>query len=116
MRRISFSSGGIHNHRKDRRLSMLQLTVEADGVEYDSLDWGLGGVRIYGVIPDRAIESGLMIKVSGERKGQLLSIDVFSTIVRIDRENNETALRFEDLTDDDLDILEALITGRRISA
>ena len=38
MRRISFTSGGVRNHRKDRRLSMLQLTVTADGQIYDSLD------------------------------------------------------------------------------
>ncbi len=115
MRKISFKSGGIRNHRKDRRLSLLQLTLEADGVEYDSLDWGLGGIRIDGLLPQRSIENSLLIKVSGERKGQHLSIEVMATIVRLDLEYNETALRFDDLTAEDLDILEALITGRRIT-
>lgn len=39
MRRISFKSGGTYNHRRNRRLSLLQLTVEVDEQEYDSLDW-----------------------------------------------------------------------------
>jgi hypothetical protein len=116
MRKISFKSAGIYNHRKDRRLSLLQLTVEADGLEYDSLDWGLGGVRIDGVLPKRSIESSLMIKISGERKGQQLSIEVMATIVRLDSGDNETALRFVDLTAEGLDVLEALITGRRITS
>jgi hypothetical protein len=116
MRRISFKSGGILNHRKDRRLSLLQLTLEADDVEYDSLDWSLGGIRIDGVLPKRNIDSSLMIKVSGERKGQKLSIEVMATIVRLDTDDNETALRFVDLTAEDLDVLEALITGRRIAS
>jgi hypothetical protein len=39
-----------------------------------------------------------------------------ATIVRINEEDEETALRFDDLTVEDLDNLEALITGRRITA
>jgi hypothetical protein len=116
MRRISFTSGGVRNHRKDRRLSILQLTVTADGQIYDSLDWGLGGVRIHGLLPDRRLDSGLLIKVSGVRKEQELSLEVMATIVRMDNEANETALRFDDPTAEDLDTLEALITGRRLSA
>ena len=116
MRRISFSSAGIHNHRRDRRMTLLQLVLQADGMEFDSTDWGLGGIRIEGQIPDRKEEDSLRIVVSGERKGQHLSIDVMATIVRIDEANNETALRFDDLSAEDLDVLEALITGRRISA
>jgi hypothetical protein len=115
MRRISFKSGGTYDNRRDRRLSLLQLAVEVDEQEYDSLDWGLGGIRIAGVLPDRAVESGLMIKVSGVRKEQMLSFEAWATIVRIDEESVETALRFEDLSAEDLDILEALITGRRIT-
>ncbi|MFP6771606.1 MAG: hypothetical protein VCE74_04605 [Alphaproteobacteria bacterium] len=116
MRRISFKSGGVRNHRKDRRLSLLQLTVTADGRDYDSLDWGLGGVRIHGLVPDRSVDGDLLIKVSGVRKEQELSFEVMATIVRMDKEANETALRFDDPTAEDLDTLEALITGRRISA
>ena len=94
---------------------MLQLTVTADGQIYDSLDWGLGGVRIHGLLPDRRLESGLLIKVSGVRKEQELSLEVMATIVRMDKEANETALRFDNPTAEDLDTLEALITGRRLS-
>lgn len=115
MRRISFKSGGTYNHRRNRRLSLLQLTVEVDEQEYDSLDWGLGGIRIAGVLPDRVVESGLMIKVLGVRKEQMLGFEAWATIVRIDGESVETALRFEDLSAEDLDILEALVTGRRIT-
>jgi hypothetical protein len=39
-----------------------------------------------------------------------------ATIVRLDTDDNETALRFVDLTAEDLDVLEALITGRRIAS
>nr|AJG38112.1 hypothetical protein [Tenericutes bacterium enrichment culture clone fosmid MGS-B1] len=115
MRRISFSSAGINNHRRDRRLNLLQLVLEADGVEYNSCDWGLGGIRVEGIIPDRKIDESFSIRVSGERKGRQLSIDAWATIVRIDEEATETAMRFDDLSAEDLDVLEALITGRRIT-
>ncbi|MDP6691359.1 MAG: hypothetical protein QF384_17835, partial [Alphaproteobacteria bacterium] len=105
MRRISFSSAGTRNHRRDRRLTLLQLVLEADGIEYNSCDWGLGGIRIEGLIPDRKEEDSLRILVSGERKGQHLSIDVMATIVRVDKAMNETALRFDDLSAEDLDVL-----------
>ena len=116
MRKMSFKSGGIFNHRRDRRLSMLPLTLVADDLEYNSLDWGLGGIRIEGVIPNRSMNECLMIKVSGERKGQQLIFGAMATIVRLDKVENETALRFEELETEDLDILEALIMGRRISS
>jgi len=116
MRKISFKSAGIYNHRKDRRLSLLQLTVAVEDQEYESLDWGLGGVRIHGLLPGRSREDDVMIKVSGVRKEQELSIEVLATVVRMDEEATETALRFVDLSAEDLDILEALITGRRITA
>jgi|GEM_PF-888028 hypothetical protein len=115
MKRISFSSAGIYNHRRDRRMTLLQLTLEADGVEYNSCDWGLGGIRVEGLIPDRKLGESLNIRVSGERKGRHLSIDAWATIVRIDEGDRETALRFDDLSAEDLDVLEALITGRRIT-
>ena len=35
--------------------------------------------------------------------------------IRIDEGDRETALRFDDLSAEDLDVLEALITGRRIT-
>jgi len=96
-------------------LTLLQLKLEADGVEYDSCDWGLGGIRVEGIIPDRKLCENLCIRVSGERKGRQLSIDAWATIVRINEEENETALRFDDLSAENLDVLEALITGRRIT-
>jgi hypothetical protein len=96
-------------------MTMLQLTLEADGVEYNSCDWGLGGIRIEGLLPDRKQDESIEIRVSGERKGQHLSINAWATIVRINEETMETALRFNDLSALDLDILEALITGRRIT-
>jgi len=116
MRNITFSSAGVQNHRRDRRLSVLRLNLEADGVEYNSCDWGLGGIRVEGLIQDRKLDESLAIKVSGVRKEQFLIIEVMATIVRINEEDEETALRFDDLTAEDLDILEALITGRRITA
>ena len=115
MRKISIKSGMVDNQRKDRRLSLLTLTVEADGVEYNSLDWGMGGVRIDGVLPNLGLYSSLMIKVSGERRGRQLSFEVMATVVRIDTETEESGLRFDDLTAEDLDVLEAMITGRRIT-
>ncbi|MBT3329950.1 MAG: hypothetical protein HOK21_02890 [Rhodospirillaceae bacterium] len=116
MRNITFSSAGIQNHRRDRRLSMLRLNLEADGIEYNSCDWGLGGIRVEGLIPDRKLDESLPIKGSGVRKEQYLFIEVMATIVRINEAEAETALRFDDLTAEDLDTLEALITGRRITA
>lgn len=116
MRTVSYKSSTIYNHRRDRRSSLLQLELQADGIKYNSCDWGLGGIRIEGIIPKRKLEESLRIVVSGERKGQHLSIDVMATIVRIDPVNRETALRFNDLSAEDIDVLEALITGRRISA
>jgi hypothetical protein len=112
----SFNSTGTYEYRRDRRSSLLRLTLEADGVEYPSCDWGLGGIRIEGILPRRRLDESIPIKVSGERKGQHLSIDAMATIVRIDDVQGETALRFNDLTMENLDVLEALITGRRISA
>jgi|TARA_B100000315_G_C14477503_1_gene541325 hypothetical protein len=112
----SFKTTGAYEYRRDRRSSLLRLTLKADGVEYQSCDWGLGGIRIEGIIPGRRLDESIKILVSGERKGQLLSIEAMATIVRIDDIKSETALRFNDLTMENLDVLEALITGRRISA
>ncbi|MBC8240344.1 MAG: hypothetical protein H8E30_07700 [Alphaproteobacteria bacterium] len=116
MSKASYKSAGVLENRRDRRSSFLQLNLEADGVKYKSCDWGLGGIRIEGLIPRRKLEDSLRILVSGVRKGQNLSIDTTATIVRVDDTNFETALRFNDLSAEDLDVLEALITGRRISA
>ncbi len=115
MPRTSYKSAGAYEFRRDRRSSLLRLTLEADRVEYKSCDWGLGGIRIEGLIPRRKLEESIRILVSGERKGQHLSIEAMATIVRIDDVKSETALRFDDLTMENLDVLEALITGRRIS-
>jgi len=112
----SFKTTGAYEYRRDRRSSLLRLTLEADGVEYQSCDWGLGGIRIEGILPRRRLDESINILVSGERKGHHLSIQAEATIVRIDNERGETALRFNDLTMENLDVLEALITGRRISA
>jgi hypothetical protein len=112
----SYKTAGAYEYRRDRRSSLLRLTLEADGVEYQSFDWGLGGIRIEGIIPRRKLEDILKIVVSGERKGRHLSIETMATIVRLDVIQGETALRFNDLSMENLDVLEALITGRRISS
>lgn len=62
------------------------------------------------------MEDGLRILVSGVRKGHHLSIDATATIIRIDDIKCETALRFNNLSAEDLNVLEALIAGHRISA
>ena len=116
MRKTSHKITTVQDHRRNQRSSLLRLILEADGVEYNSCDWGLGGIRIEGIIPRRKLDDILSIQVSGERKGQHLSIEVMATIVRIDDVNSETALRFNDLSAEDIDVLEALITGRRISS
>jgi len=62
------------------------------------------------------MEDGLRILVSGVRKGHHLSIDTTATIIRIDDVKCEPALRFNNLSAEDLNVLEALIAGHRISA
>ncbi|MDA1098350.1 MAG: PilZ domain-containing protein [Proteobacteria bacterium] len=116
MSTTSQKSAGAYEYRRDRRLSLLRLTLETDGVEYNSFDWSLGGIRIEGIIPQRRLEDNLTVVVSGERKGKLLSLETTAMIVRINHDDGETALRFVDLSMENLDVLEALITGRRISS
>jgi len=58
---------------------------------------GPGGIRVEGIFPDRKLCESLCIRVSGECKGQHLLIDAWATIVRINEEDNETALRFDAL-------------------
>ena len=62
------------------------------------------------------MEDGLRILVSGVRKDHHLSIDATATIIRIDDVKCEPALRFNNPSAEDLNVLEALNAGHRISA
>jgi PilZ domain len=98
------------NSRRDHRYPLPPLVIIIDGTEYSSINWSLGGFLITGF--DRKIASGQTVT------GMLRTLDqpgfaFTATVVRSgDTAPDHLAVKFSDLSDRGMSVLERIITRR----
>ena len=91
--------------RRDRRMARPPVAVTLAGVQYVSVDWSLGGIRLLGFreVPDTgALLAGtLALEAAIDEK-----VDFVGEVVRTDIEYGEVALRFVSLSEAAFDLLD----------
>jgi hypothetical protein len=97
--------------RQDRRYPLPPMVVAIDGVEYSTINWSLGGLLLSGfykpVTPGQPITGTFCLVDRPE------TVDFTGTVVRTDLpERGHLAIRFDDLGERGLTILDRIIARR----
>jgi hypothetical protein len=99
--------------RRDRRYRFPVLTVEIHGNLYQTADWSLGGLSLRAYNGAGAIGMRLtgVIRVPGTKGAAAFE----GRVVRFDRSRYRLALRFADITDELIVLLERALMRRLAS-
>src|SRR5712691_7902927 len=110
--RVSFDR---HEGRRDRRYPLPPLVITIDGAEYKTVNWSLGGFLIDG-FAGKTTPGRLLTGTLGPSERPAI-IEFTATVVRIgEPAPDQLAVRFNDLGERDISILERIITRRLFRA
>jgi hypothetical protein len=94
--------------RRDRRYPLPALVISVDGIEYETINWSLGGFLIAGF--HRRISPGQTIAGAFRPAGRPEALEFTASVVRSGE--GQLAAKFTDLGELGMIMLERIITRR----
>ena len=99
--------------RRDRRQSS-NLTCSFQGVEFQVIDCSLGGIAIAGGVKKLTGKDKVNASLSIPNKDSApIILEIPMSVTRIDEQMQQVAFHFDELSDEQFQILENYLTGRK---